>query len=185
MRGRKVVMMNDIEKVLYTKEDLAECVKKLGAQISKDYAGKEIFAIGILKGAVVFFADLVRAIDVPVRLDFMAASSYGSSTKTSGTVKILKDLDYDVEGKHVLIIEDIVDSGLTLNYLLKNIKGRKPASVKLCALLSKPERRKVEVKIDYCGFDVPDYFLVGYGLDYAEKYRNLPCIGILKPAIYE
>lgn len=178
-------MMQDIEKVVYTKEALNACVEKLGAKISRDYAGKELVAIGILKGAVVFFSDLVRAIDIPVQLDFMAASSYGASTKTSGTVKILKDLDYAVEGKHVLIVEDIVDSGLTLKYLLENIKARKPASVKLCALLSKPQRRKVEVNIDYCGFSVPDYFLVGYGLDYAEKYRNLPCIGILKPAIYE
>lgn len=178
-------MMQDIEKIVYSQEDLAQCVQKLGREISKDYAGKEIVAIAILKGAVVFFSDLVRAIDVPVHLDFMAASSYGASTKSSGTVKILKDLDYAVENKHVLIIEDIVDSGLTLNYLLDNIKQRKPASVKLCALLNKPERRKVNVHIDYCGFDVPDEFLVGYGLDYAEKYRNLPFIGILKPAIYE
>lgn len=178
------MMMNDIEKVLYSKEELAACVERLGKKISRDYAGKEIFAVGILKGAIVFFSDLVRAIDVPVQLDFMAASSYGTSTETSGTVKILKDLDFSVEGKHVLIIEDIIDSGLTLNYLLKNFKDRKPASVKLCALLDKPERRKAKVKIDYCGYAVPDEFLVGYGLDYAEKYRNLPCIGILKKEIY-
>lgn len=178
-------MMDDIEKVLYAEDDLKERVKSLGAEISGDYAGEEIVAVGILKGAVVFFADLIRAIDIPVKTDFMAASSYGASTKTSGTVKILKDLDYDIEGKHVLIVEDIVDSGLTLNYLMKNIKGRKPKSVKLCALLSKPERRKAAVEIAYCGFEVPDYFLVGYGLDYAERYRNLPCIGILKPAVYE
>lgn len=180
-----MTMMNDIEKVLYSKEDIAECVRKLGAQISRDYAGKEIVAVGILKGAVVFFADLIRAIDVPVKTDFMAASSYGASTRTSGTVKILKDLDYDIQNKHVLIVEDIADSGLTLNYLLKNIKARRPASVKLCVFLSKPERRKVEVAVDYCGFEVPDYFLVGYGLDHDEKYRNLPCIGILKSAVYE
>jgi hypoxanthine phosphoribosyltransferase len=178
------MMTDDIEQVLYSKEDLAACVERLGKQISKDYAGKEIFAVGILKGAVVFFSDLVRAIDVPVQLDFMAASSYGLSTETSGTVKILKDLDFSVEGKHVLIIEDIIDSGLTLSYLLKNFKDRKPASVKLCALLDKPERRKAEVNIDYCGYSVPDEFLVGYGLDYAEKYRNLPFIGILKKEIY-
>lgn len=178
-------MMDDMERVLYSEADLAACVKRMGEQISKDYAGKEIFAIGILKGAIIFFADLVRAIDVPVRLDFMAASSYGASTKSSGTVRILKDLDYSIEGQHVLIIEDIVDSGLTLNYLLQNIAQRKPASIRLCTLLSKPERRKVPVHVDYCGFLVPDYFLVGYGLDYGEKYRNLPCIGILKSAIYE
>lgn len=177
-------MKNDVERILYTEEELRNCVRRLGEQISRDYAGKEIFAIGILKGAVIFFADLVRAIDVPVHLDFMAASSYGASTKSSGTVKILKDLDYSIEGKHVLIVEDIVDSGLTLNYLLTNIQQRKPASVKLCALLSKPQRRKVDVAVDYCGYTVPDDFLVGYGLDYAEKYRNLPFIGILKPEIY-
>lgn len=178
------MMMDDIERVLYTKEELAACAQRLGQQISRDYAGKEIFAVCILKGAVMFYADLIRAIDVPVQLDFMAASSYGGGTQTSGAVKILKDLDFSVEGKHVLIIEDIIDSGLTLSYLLKNFKDRKPASVRLCALLNKPERRKAKVKIDYCGYTVPDEFLVGYGLDYAEKYRNLPCIGILKKEIY-
>ena len=177
-------MKNDIERILYSEEDLAQCVQRLGAEISKDYEGKEIFAVAILKGAVVFFTDLIRAINVPVQLDFMAASSYGASTKSSGTVKILKDLDFSVEGKHVLIIEDIIDSGLTLHYLLRIFKERGPASVKLCALLDKPERRKAPVKIDYSGFTVPDEFLVGYGLDYAEKYRNLPCIGILKKEIY-
>jgi hypoxanthine phosphoribosyltransferase len=178
-------MIDDIERVLFTEEQLARGVQDLGREISRDYAGEEIFAVGILKGAVIFFADLVRAIDVPVHLDFMIVSSYGNSSQTSGTVKILKDLDYDIEGKHVLIIEDIIDSGLTMNYLLKNFKQRKPASVKLCALLSKPDRRTADVKIDYCGHEVPDEFLVGYGLDYAEKYRNLPCIGILKKEIYE
>lgn len=178
------MMMEDLDRVLYTKEALAACVERLGKQISKDYAGEEIFAVCILKGAVHFYSDLVRAIDVPVQLDFMAASSYGASTKSSGTVKILKDLDFSVEGKHVLIIEDIIDSGLTLHYLLRIFKERGPASVKLCALLDKPERRKAPVKIDYSGFTVPDEFLVGYGLDYAEKYRNLPCIGILKKEIY-
>ena len=178
------MMMDDLEKVLFTKEQLAEKVAELGREISRDYAGKEIFAVCILKGAVVFYADIVRAIDVPVQLDFMIASSYGASTESSGTVKILKDLDYDIEGKHVIIIEDIIDSGLTMNYLMKYFKERKPASVKLCALLSKPSRRKADVTIDYCGSEVPDEFLVGYCLDYAEKYRNLPCIGILKREIY-
>ncbi len=178
------MMMDDIEKVLFTKEQLAAKVAELGKQISEEYAGQDIFAVCILKGAVMFYADLVRAIDVPVQLDFMIASSYGASTESSGTVKILKDLDYDIEGKHVIIIEDIIDSGLTMNYLMKYFRERKPASVKLCALLSKPSRRRVDVKIDYCGWEVPDEFLVGYGLDYAEKYRNLPCIGILKREIY-
>ena len=178
------MMKDDIEKIYFSKEDLANKVAELGRKISEDYAGQEIFAVGILKGAVVFFSDLVRAIDVPVQLDFMIASSYGASTESSGTVKILKDLDYDIEGKHVIIIEDIIDSGLTMNYLMKYFRERKPASVKLCALLSKPSRRKADVQIDYCGAEVPDEFLVGYGLDYAEKYRNLPCIGILKREIY-
>ena len=178
------MMMDDIEKVLFTKEQLAEKVAELGRKISQDYAGQEIFAVCILKGAVVFYSDIVRAIDVPVQLDFMIASSYGASTESSGTVKILKDLDYDIEGKNVIIIEDIIDSGLTMNYLMKYFRERKPASVKLCALLSKPSRRKADVQIDYCGAEVPDEFLVGYGLDYAEKYRNLPCIGILKREIY-
>jgi len=178
------MMKDDIEKIYFSKEDLANKVAELGRKISEDYAGQEIFAVGILKGAVVFFSDLVRAINVPVQLDFMIASSYGDGTASSGTVKILKDLDYDIEGKNVIIIEDIIDSGTTMNYLLKYFKGRNPASVKLCALMSKPSRRKVEVPIDYCGYEVPDEFLVGYGLDYAEKYRNLPYIGVLKKEIY-
>ena len=155
------MMKDDIEKIYFSREDLANKVAELGRQISQDYAGQEIFAVGILKGAVVFFSDLVRAIDLPVQLDFMIASSYGDGTASSGTVKILKDLDYDIEGKNVIIIEDIIDSGTTMNYLLKYFEGRKPASVKLCALMSKPSRRKVDVKIDYCGYEVTDEFLVG------------------------
>ena len=178
------MMMDDIEKVYFSQDDLQKKIMELGNRISEEYAGKEIFAVGILKGAVVFFSDLVRAINLPVQLDFMIASSYGNSSETSGTVKILKDLDYDIEGKHVLIVEDIIDSGLTMNYLMKILQERKPASLKLCALLSKPSRRRVDVKIDYCGWEVPDAFLVGFGLDYAEKYRNLPCIGVLKKEIY-
>jgi hypoxanthine phosphoribosyltransferase len=178
------MMKDDIEKVMFSETALQQKVAELGKRISKDYAGKEVFAVGILKGAVVFYTDLVRAIDVPVQFDFMIASSYGAGSKSSGTVKILKDLDYDIEGKDVIIIEDIIDSGLTMNYLLKYFQHRKPASVKLCALLSKPSRRKAEVDIDYCGWEVPDEFLVGYGLDYAEKYRSLPYIGILKHEIY-
>ena len=178
-------MINDVEKVLLSEEQLSQKIAELGEEISKDYQGKEIVAICVLKGAILFMADLARAVKVPMALDFMAVSSYGNGTSTSGTVRILKDLDNSIEGKHVLVVEDIIDSGVTLKYLLKNLKSRKPASIKLCTLLNKPERRRVEVDIDHCGFTVPDYFLVGYGLDNAEKYRNLPFIGILKPAIYE
>lgn len=178
-------MINDVESVLLSEETLAKRIAEIGAEITADYVGKEILMIGVLRGAVIFMADLARAIKVPVAIDFMAVSSYGAGTRSSGVVRILKDLDENVEGKHILVIEDIIDSGLTLNYLLDNLKSRKPASIKLCTLLNKPERRKVDVKIDYNGFDVPDYFVIGYGLDYAEKYRNLPFIGILKPEIYK
>jgi len=177
-------LLNDIERVLLNAEQLAKRIEEIGAEITADYAGKEILMIGVLRGAVVFMADLARAIKVPVAIDFMAVSSYGNGTSSSGVVRILKDLDEHIEGKHVLVVEDIIDSGLTLNYLLDNLKSRKPASLKLCTLLNKPERRKVQVNIDYNGFNVPDYFVVGYGLDYAEKYRNLPFIGILKPEVY-
>jgi len=178
------MMMDDVEKVLFTKERLDAKVAELGQRISLDYVDKEIFAVGILKGAFVFAADLVRNINRPLQMDFMIASSYGNGAKSSGTVKIMKDLDFDIAGKHVLLIEDIIDSGLTMKYLIKNLQTRHPASVKLCALLSKPSRRQADVTIDYCGWEVPDEFLVGYGLDYAEKYRNLPSIGILKREIY-
>lgn len=177
-------MRKDIQEVLLDEETLAKRIKEMGEQISKDYEGKEVIVIGILKGSVIFVADLVREVTVPVSFDFMAVSSYGNRTTTTGTVRILKDLDYDIEEKHVLIVEDIIDSGVTLSYLIEHLAGRKPASLKLCTLLNKPERRKVEVKVDYIGFTVPDAFLVGFGLDYAEKYRNLPFIGILKEEIY-
>ena len=177
-------MRKDIQEVLLDEETLAKRIKEMGEQISKDYEGKEVIVIGILKGSVIFVADLVREVTVPVSFDFMAVSSYGNRTTKTGTVRILKDLDYDIEGKHVLIVEDIIDSGVTLSYLIEHLAGRKPASLKLCTLLNKPERRKVEVKVDYIGFTVPDAFLVGFGLDYAEKYRNLPFIGILKEEIY-
>lgn len=177
-------MRKDIQEVLLDEETLAKRIKEMGEQISKDYEGKEVIVIGILKGSVIFVADLVREVTVPVSFDFMAVSSYGNRTTTTGTVRILKDLDYDIEGKHVLIVEDIIDSGVTLSYLIEHLAGRKLASLKLCTLLNKPERRKVEVKVDYIGFTVPDAFLVGFGLDYAEKYRNLPFIGILKEEIY-
>ncbi|WP_346353655.1 hypoxanthine phosphoribosyltransferase [Azotosporobacter soli] len=178
-------MHNDVEKVLISTEELKRRIAELGKQISTEYAGKEILMIGVLRGAVLFMADLARAIELHVSMDFMAVSSYGAGTTSSGVVRILKDLDESIEGRHVLVVEDIIDSGLTLNYLLDNLRSRKPASIKLCTLLNKPERRKVEVNIDYNGFDVPDYFVVGYGLDYAERYRNLPYIGILKPEVYQ
>ena len=180
------MMKDDIAKVYFTEKELQAKVRELGRQITEDYkdAKEDIYCVGILKGASVFYTDLVRAIDLPVRFDFMIASSYDNGTSTTGSVKILKDLDYDIEGKHLIVIEDIIDSGTTMSYLLKYFEHRKPASVKLCALLSKPSRRTAEVAIDYCGFEVPDEFLVGYGLDYAEIYRNLPYIGVLNPEIY-
>jgi hypoxanthine phosphoribosyltransferase len=178
-------MLNDIKETLISEEELKAKVKEMGQAISRDYAGQEILMIGVLRGAVIFMADLARAIDIPVAIDFMAVSSYGAATSTSGIVRILKDLDESIEGRHLLVVEDIIDSGLTLNYLLDNLKSRNPASIKLCTLLSKPERRKVDVPVDYTGFTIPDEFVVGYGLDYAEKYRNLPFIAVLKPEVYK
>lgn len=179
-------MHDDIERVLFTQEELREKVAAMGKKISEDYqnASEDVFCVGILKGAVVFYTDLVRSISLPVQFDFMIASSYGNQTSTSGSVKLLKDLDYDVEGKHLIIIEDIIDSGTTMQYLMRILRERRPKSIKLCALLSKPSRRIADVHIDYLGAEVPDEFLVGYGLDYAGTYRNLPYIGILKPAVY-
>ena len=177
-------MHNDIQEILLTEEMLKNKVAELGAQITRDYADKEIFAIGILRGAVVFMADLIRAIERPVQIDFMAVSSYGMQADSSGIVRILKDLDSSITGKHVLIIEDIIDSGQTLSYLIKNLSERKPASIQLCTLMNKPERRKVDLPVKYVGFEIPNEFVVGYGLDYAEKYRALPYIGILKPEVY-
>ncbi len=178
-------MKNDIERVLISEEQLREINKTIGAQISKDYQGKELLLVGILKGSAVFMTDLMRNIDIPMSIDFMYVSSYGSGTTTSGVVKLVKDLDVNIEGKHVLIAEDILDSGVTLSYLLQVLQQRKPASLKLCALLNKPERHKVDIKLDYKGMDIPDEFVVGYGLDYDQKYRNLPYVGILKRSVYE
>jgi len=178
-------VIEDIQEVLLGTDVLATRVRELGAQISADYAGKEILMIGVLRGAVIFMSDLARAISVPVAIDFMAVSSYGVSSNSSGVVRILKDLDENVEGKKLLIVEDIIDTGLTLKYLLENLWSRKPASIEICTLLNKPSRRKAEVPISYNGFDIPDYFVVGYGLDYAGKYRNLPFIGVLKPEAYQ
>ena len=178
-------MKNDVKEILYSAEDLALRIKEIGEQISIDYKGKDLVLIGVLKGSVMFMADLMKAISIPCSMDFMAVSSYGNSTTTSGVVRILKDLDDEIEGKDVLIIEDIIDSGITLKYLMEYLKRRNPESVEIACLLNKPERRRVEIEVRYIGFDVPDYFLIGFGLDFAQKYRNLPYIGILKEEIYK
>lgn len=180
------LLYKDLEKVLITKEGISLKVKELGRRISQDYAGKSPVMVCILKGAAVFFSDLIREIDLPLTLDFMAISSYGSATKTSGVVRILKDLDNDILGKDVIVVEDIVDSGITLNYLQKLLKQRGANSLRIATLLDKPARRKIpDLRIDYFCFDIPDAFVVGYGLDYDQKYRNLPDIGVLSPRIYE
>lgn len=178
-------MLGDIEKVLIKEDDLRSKTLELGKQISEDYKGKNLIIISVLKGGFIFAADLIRAIKIPVAVDFMAVSSYGASTRTSGVVEIRKDLDRDIRGMHVLIVEDILDSGLTLNYITKVLENRGAESVKICTILDKPARRKAPVVADYVGFEIPDEFVVGYGLDFAEKYRNLPFVGILKPTIYE
>ena len=177
-------MKEDILKVLISEDDIAARVAEIGAQISRDYAGKRLVMVSVLKGSVVFMADLMRAVTVPAEIDFMCVSSYGSGVKTSGVVKIIKDLDNDLAGMDLLLVEDILDSGMTLEYIKKLLLGRNPNSIKICTLLDKPERRKADVAADYKGFEVPDEFVVGYGLDYAEKYRNLPYIGVLKPSVY-
>ncbi len=177
-------MHKDLAYVLLEEEAIQKRVEELGRQITRDYEGKELVLVGILKGAVVFFSDLIRHVELPMSMDFMAISSYGNATKSAGVVRILKDLDKDIVGKHIIIVEDIVDSGLTLSFLKENLVSRGAASLRICALLDKPERRKVDIKADYQGFTIPDAFVVGYGLDYAERYRNLPYIGVLKPEIY-
>ena len=177
-------MMADIREVLVSEEQISAKVKELGEKIARDYEGKDLVMVGVLKGAVVFLSDLMRQIKLPLSFDFVAISSYGSTTSSSGVVRILKDLDEPVESKHVLIVEDIVDTGLTLDYLGEYLRARNVASLKVVALLDKPSRRKTEVQIDYLGFQVPDEFVVGYGLDYAQKYRSLPFIGVLNPEIY-
>ncbi|MBK5239751.1 hypoxanthine phosphoribosyltransferase [Clostridium sp.] len=178
-------MNNDIKEVLYNEDQLRDKVRQMGAKISNDYSGKELILIGVLKGSVVFMADLIRQITIPCKMDFMAVSSYGNSTETSGVVKILKDLDYDIQGKDVLIVEDIIDSGVTLKYLRKYLLARKPSSLEIICMLNKPDRRTVDIDVKYLGYNVPDYFLVGFGLDFAQKYRNLPYVGILKEEIYK
>lgn len=178
-------MINDISKVLIAKEEIAKKVSELGNQISKDYESKNPVLICILKGSCVFFADLIRAVNIPVEIDFLAVSSYGASAATTGEVKVVKDLDKSIDGRHVIIVEDIVDTGLTLNFIKQMLTRRNTLSAKICTLLDKPYRRKLEIAPDYLGFEVENHFLVGYGLDYAEKYRNIPDICILKPEIYE
>jgi hypoxanthine phosphoribosyltransferase len=173
-----------IERVILTEEDVQQRVRELGAQIAADYEGNSLLLVAVLRGASLFVADLARAIDGPVEIDFMAVSSYGSQTKSSGVVRIIKDLDEVIDGRHVLVVEDIIDTGLTLKYLLRNLASRKPASLEVVTLLSKPGKQRVPIDCKYTGFAIPDEFVVGYGLDYAEKYRNLPYIGVLKPEVY-
>lgn len=177
-------MLNDIKEVLYDEQVIQERVRKLGEQISRDFEGRNLLVICVLKGAFVFMADLVKSVTVPLEIDFMAVSSYGASTRSSGVVKIIKDLDVPVEGRDVLIVEDIIDSGLTLSYLIDVLERRNALSVAVVALFDKPGRRTVDLEPDYKGFTLPDEFIVGYGLDYAEKYRNLPFVGVLKEEVY-
>jgi hypoxanthine phosphoribosyltransferase len=173
-------MASDVGEILVQRDELAHRVRELAAEVSRDYEGRDLFLVGVLKGAVFFLSDLMRHLEVPCEVDFMAVSSYGSSTDSSGVVRILKDLDAPIEGREVLIVEDIVDSGLTLSYLLRTLRARDPASLEVCALLTKPERRKVELPIKYVGFEIPNRFAIGYGLDHAERFRNLPYVAVLR-----
>jgi hypoxanthine phosphoribosyltransferase len=179
--------MSEVERgvgeTLIDAERLQARIRELGREISEDYAGRELLLVGVLKGAVFFMADLMRAIRVPCEIDFMAISSYGASTDSSGVVRILKDLDINIEGRHVLVVEDIIDSGLTLSYLVRNLEAREPASLEICALLTKPERREIDVPVRYTGFEIPNRFVIGYGLDFAERYRNLPYVGVLDESL--
>ena len=177
-------MGDDLERVLLSEEQLHQRLDEIAAQIDADYEGKDLLLVGVLKGAVMVMADLARRLHSSVQLDWMAVSSYGSGTKSSGVVRILKDLDADLTGRHVLIVEDIIDSGLTLSWLLSNLRSRGPATVEIATMLRKPEASKVDVDVRYVGFDIPNEFVVGYGLDYAEKYRNLPFVGTLAPHVY-
>jgi len=172
-----------VGEILIEEERLQSRIRELGAELSMDYAGRELLLVGVLKGAVFFMADLMRSLTVPCEIDFMAISSYGASTDSSGVVRILKDLDINIEGRHVLVVEDIIDSGLTLSYLLRNLESREPASLEICAPLTKPTRREIDVPVRYVGFEIPNKFVIGYGLDYAERYRNLPYVGVLHPAL--
>ena len=175
---------DDVEEILLTGEQIADRVAELGAQLVADYAGRDPVLVSVLKGSIVFLADLIRAMETSVSLDLMEVSSYGASTETSGQVRILKDLSKPIQGRDVIVVEDIIDTGLTLNYLLKYLHDKGPASVRICCLLDKPARRLAEIPIDYRGFTIPDRFVIGYGLDYDERYRNLPYVGVLKPSVY-
>lgn len=179
------VQDKDIKEVLCSEEQLQDKIKELGAAITRDYAGKKLLMVSILKGSVMVMADLMRAVDLPLQIDFMNVSSYGAGTSTKGSVKILKDLDVDIKGMDVLIVEDILDSGVTLYNLMNLLQQRGPASIEICTLFSKPARRQVDVEAKYIGFEIPDAFIVGYGLDFSEKYRNLPYVGILKEEVYQ
>lgn len=178
-------LRDDIDHILVTEQQIRDAAANLGRELTEDYTGKDLLLIGVLRGAIMFIVDLARSIDLPLTLDFMAVASYGASTQTSGIVRILKDLDSSIEGKHVLIVEDIIDSGLTLNYILETLRTRNPASLRVCTLLNKVERRRVDVPVDYVCFNIPDEFVVGYGLDFNQIYRNLPFVGVLKPEAYE
>lgn len=182
---REPDMIEDVEEVLFTERQIAVMVERIGQEISRDYQDKNLLLVSVLKGSVVFMADLMRSITIPARIDFLATSSYGSGAKTSGVVKIIKDLDIELAGYDIVIVEDILDSGKTLNYLLELLHSRGPESIRICTLFDKPERREVDVFPTYVGSQIPDAFIVGYGLDYAEKYRNLPFVGILKPSVYQ
>jgi hypoxanthine phosphoribosyltransferase len=177
-------MENDVGEVLISHQQIRERTEELGRQITADYLGKDPLLICILKGGLMFLADLMREIDLPVEIDFIAVSSYGDSTESSGVVRIIMDLERNIQGRHILIVEDIIDTGRTLSYIIENLRTRGPASVKVCTLLDKPARRELEIPIDYVGFAIPDRFVIGYGLDYGEIYRNLPFVGILKPELY-
>lgn len=177
-------LQEDIAHILVSEEAIQSTIASMGQRLSQEYSGKDLLLVGVLKGAIMFIVDLARAIELPLTMDFMAVASYGASTETSGIVRILKDLDTSIEGKHVLIVEDIIDSGLTLNYILDTLRTRNPASLRVCTLLNKPARRRVDVPVDYICFNIPDEFVVGYGLDYNQIYRNLPFVGVLKPETY-
>jgi hypoxanthine phosphoribosyltransferase len=174
-------LTSGVSKILVEEETLRARIAELGAEVSADYAGKDLLLVGVLKGAVFFMADLMRNLTIPCEVDFMAISSYGASTDSSGVVRILKDLDINIEGRDVLVVEDIIDSGLTLSYLIRNLESRNPGSLEICALLTKPARREIEVDVRYTGFEIPNEFVIGYGLDYGERYRNLPYVAVLDP----
>jgi hypoxanthine phosphoribosyltransferase len=177
----KAELTRGVSKILVEEETLRARIVELGAEVSADYVGRDLLLVGVLKGAVFFMADLMRQLTIPCEVDFMAISSYGASTDSSGVVRILKDLDINIEGRDVLIVEDIIDSGLTLSYLIRNLESRNPATLEVCALLTKPARREIDVDVRYTGFEIPNEFVIGYGLDYAERYRNLPYVAVLDP----